>query len=155
MGGAEKSHSRSDYKRKSRFLLEFGGYVNPKLIHHKPGPSFVIQVEMAELEHGMRAFIMDAMKDTMKVKSLIIKFIRAQNELVYAGKINHHSIRLGLVPFKLALDLNDVPFSWRKLMRLLHTRNYPKYWGYWLARSFVILRPQRGMKRLLCYAHVR
>jgi hypothetical protein len=108
--------SRSDYKRRSRFLLEFGGYVNPKLIHHKPGPPFVIQAEMAELERDIRAFIMDVMNNHMKVKSLIIRFIHAQNELVDAGNNNHHSIRLRLVPFKLALDLNDAPPSWRKLM---------------------------------------
>ena len=102
--------SRSDYKRRSRFLLEFGGYVNPKLIHHEPCPPFVIQAEMPELERSIRAFIMDVMNNPMKVKSLIIWFIRAQNELVYAGKNNHLSIRLRLVTFKLTLDFNDAPF---------------------------------------------
>ncbi len=131
--------SRTDYKRRSRFLLEFGGYVNPKLIHHEPCPPFVIQAEMPELERSIRAFIMDVMNNPMKVKSLIIRFIRAQNELVDAGKNNHLSIRLRLVPFKLTLDLNDAPFSWRKLMRLIHTRNYTKDREYGLAEIGLML----------------
>ena len=43
--------SRTSYRRKSRWLFEYGGYVDSKLIHHRPGPGFAIKEENEEIEN--------------------------------------------------------------------------------------------------------
>ena len=41
-----------DYRRKSRYFLEFAGYVDPKLMHRKTGPGFAVERERAEIRTG-------------------------------------------------------------------------------------------------------
>jgi len=50
--------TRDEYRRKSRFFLEFGELVDPKLMHHSSGPNPLrVKLEREEIERGMRAFI--------------------------------------------------------------------------------------------------
>ncbi|MDG7047149.1 MAG: hypothetical protein JRN53_06160, partial [Nitrososphaerota archaeon] len=81
--------SRSNYRRKSRWVLEYGGYVDPRLIHHKPGPGFAIKEENEEIERGMRRFIDDARSEPEKVRTLVLGFITDMNRRIDAGEISH------------------------------------------------------------------
>jgi hypothetical protein len=46
--------TRDEYRRKSRFFLEFGGFVNPKLMHHRSGPnSLTVKLEREEIKRGI------------------------------------------------------------------------------------------------------
>ncbi|MDG7043451.1 MAG: hypothetical protein JRM98_04970, partial [Nitrososphaerota archaeon] len=118
--------SRSNYRRKSRWLLEYGGYVDPRLIHHKPGPGFAIREENEEIERGMRRFIDDARSEPEKVRTLVLGFITDMNTRIDAGEISHDSVKSMLKPFRLALDLNDIPFSWKNPLRLIHVHGTVK-----------------------------
>ncbi|MDG7041133.1 MAG: hypothetical protein JRN66_07760, partial [Nitrososphaerota archaeon] len=118
--------SRTSYRRKSRWLLEYGGYVNPHLIHHKPGPGFAIREENEEIERGMRRFIDDARSEPEKVRTLVLGFITDMNTRIDAGEISHDSVKSMLKPFRLALDLNDIPFSWKNPLRLIHVHGTVK-----------------------------
>ncbi|MDG7041582.1 MAG: hypothetical protein JRN22_00825, partial [Nitrososphaerota archaeon] len=118
--------SRTSYRRKSRWLLEYGGYVDSKLIHHKPGPGFAIKEENEEIERGMRRFIDDARRDPQGARSLILGFINEMNTRIDAGEISHDSVKSVLKPFRLALDLNDIPFSWKNPLRLIHVHGTVK-----------------------------
>ena len=118
--------SRSNYRRKSRWVLEYGGYVDSKLIHHRPGPGFAIKEENEEIERGMRRFIDDARSEPEKVRTLVLGFITDMNRRIDAGEISHDSVKSVLKPFRLALDLNDIPFSWKNPLRLIHVHGTVK-----------------------------
>lgn len=97
-----------DYKRKSRYFLEFAKYVDPKLMHHKTGPGFAVEKERAEIRKGMENFIRNAISDPRGAKAMVLKFISAERQRIDRKEIGPDHLVCSLKPIKLALDLNEV-----------------------------------------------
>ena len=115
--------TRGEYLRKSRFFLEFAGYVDPKLMHHMSGVNkMVIPRERAEIRRGMERFIDDSFKDPARTKNLVIRFVQKELGRVDRKELSPATLRMELKPIKLALDMNEVAIpegSWKKISRLI------------------------------------
>ena len=118
--------SRIVYRRASRHFLEFGGYVNPRYINHRRGLNPIADLETAELEKGIRELVQEARDHPEKVRETMVSFIKYCNQRIDRGEISHELVHNNLKPIRIAFDMNDIPFAWRKLMKLMHVRNYPK-----------------------------
>jgi hypothetical protein len=68
----------------------------------------------------MKQFINDARSEPENVRTLVLGFITDMNRRIDAGEISHGSVKSVLKPFRLALDPNDIPFSWKNPLRLIH-----------------------------------
>lgn len=112
--------TRDEYLRKSRYFLEFGGFVNPKLMHHAKGPNpLEVRLERGEIERGMKAFIQRSMSDPKFARALVVKFVEMERGRVDSKEIGANHLRNSLKPIRLALELNEVPVSWKNIMRLV------------------------------------
>ncbi len=118
--------SRVVYRRMCRHFLEFGGYVDPKLLNHVRGHNSKVEAETLELERGIRNLVEEARSDPEKTKDALMRYIRFSNERIDRGEIASDAVFAYLKPIKLALDMNDVPFIWSRLRRLVHIKTYPK-----------------------------
>ena len=109
-----------EYLRKSRYFLEFGGLVDPKLMCHRRGVNkMVVPRERLEIERGMRVFVEKSIADPSFALNLIIRFVEAEKKRIAEGLISPATVRNALKPIKLALELNDVSLPWKKVMRLI------------------------------------
>ena len=108
-----------DYLRKSRYFLEFAGYVDPKLMHHKTGPGFAVERERGEIRKGMEGFIRDASRNPKAAKATVLRFISSQKQRIDKKEIGPEHLKGCLKPVKLALDLNEVALPWKNMMRLV------------------------------------
>lgn len=111
--------TKEDYKRDARWFLEFGGFVDPKKIHHKPGPDFAAKQTSDEVEAGMRRMIEAFRRDPTLAKKMAISFIRKYNERIVAKEIGTTEVRHRLKPVVLACEMNEILVPWKKLMRLV------------------------------------
>ena len=111
--------TKEDYFRDSRWFLEFAGYADPKKIHHRAGPDHHAKQTREETVSGMYKMIKAAVKDPAKTKLEVLRFIRMLNERVVNKELGPSEVRKRVTPIKLALDLAEVPLSWKKIMRLL------------------------------------
>ena len=109
-----------EYLRKSRFFLEFGGFVDPRLMCHRRGVNkMVVPRERLEIERGMRVFVERSVAEPGFALSLVLRFVEAQKRRVAEGLVSPATVRNCLKPIKLALELNDVTLPWKKVMRLI------------------------------------
>jgi hypothetical protein len=117
--------TKDDYYRDSRWFLEFAGFVDPKRTHHKPGPQLAMKRQREAMEAGMVAFIQSSKDNPGQTKLQILRFIRAMNASVQKGETGATELRRRLTPIKLALEINEVPLAWKKIMRLLPPEEEP------------------------------
>ncbi|HEV2137469.1 MAG TPA: hypothetical protein VGR53_01360 [Nitrososphaerales archaeon] len=112
--------TRDEYRRKSRFFLEFGGFVNPKLMHHTKGPnSLAVKLEREEIERGMKVFIKRSQEDPKFARSVIVRFLERERGRIDRKEVTPNHLRNCFKPIRLALEMNDIPMSWKNIMRML------------------------------------
>ncbi len=104
--------------RKCRPFLVFGGYMDPKMYKRKPGPSHSVEAVRKETQRAMKSMIETAIADPKKLKSQIISYIASEKKRVDAGEIKPGQLKGTLKPIKLALDINEVPLTWKNIGRL-------------------------------------
>lgn len=112
--------TKEAYKRDIRWFLEFGGFVDPKAIHHKSGPLAVRALERQAVVKGTVDMIKALRADPVRAKTLAIQFIRKYNERIDAGEVADTELKSVLKPVKLALELNEILVPWKKYARLIH-----------------------------------
>ncbi len=90
------------YMRDVRWFLEFGGFVDPKIIHHKSGPLAIRAQDRQAVLKGTVDMIKSLRIDQQRAKTLAIQFIRKYNERIDAGGVADTELRSVLKPVKLA-----------------------------------------------------
>jgi hypothetical protein len=112
--------TQENYLRLSRWFLEFGGFVDPAVIRHRPGPWAAKALERQATKEGMVRMIRELRNDPQKARTLVVQFIRKINERIDAGEVADSWLESVLKPIRLALDLNEVLVPWKKYTRLIH-----------------------------------
>ncbi len=118
--------TKDAYKRDVRWFLEFGGFVDPKAIHHRSGPLAVRATEREAVVKGTVDMIRTLRTDPVRAKTLAIQFIRKYNERIDAGEVADTELRSVLKPVKLAFEMNEILVPWKKYTRLIHRRRTTK-----------------------------
>ena len=111
--------TKEDYKRDARWFLEHGGFVNPKRIHHRPGPDFAAEITSSEVEAGIRRMVEALRRDNAMARRLVLSFIRKQNERIEAGRVATSEVKNLLKPIRLAMEMNEILVPWKKYSRLV------------------------------------
>ncbi len=109
-----------EYKRKEKHVLLFAGLVDPKLMVHHPRPRpELLEKQDKRLESGMRLLIERSVANPVYTRGLVIRFTRDRSATVSRGEVTDHAVKNCIWPIKLALEMNDVPISSRKLLKLV------------------------------------
>jgi hypothetical protein len=122
----DSASTKEAYKRDIRWFLEFGGFVDPKAIHHRSGPLAVRAQERQAVVKGTVDMIKSLRTDPVRAKSLAIQFIRKYNERIDAAEVADTELRSVLKPVKLAFEMNEILVPWKKYTRLIHKRRTTK-----------------------------
>jgi hypothetical protein len=61
--------TRGTYLRDSKWFLEFGRFVDPKVFHHRPGPRLTTSLERQATADGMADMIKALRKDPQRAKA--------------------------------------------------------------------------------------
>jgi hypothetical protein len=110
--------TKRGYFQDSRWFLEHAGYLDPKQVHHRRG-AFLAETKplhQAAVDAAMTKAIQDARADPGAAKLKVLRFIRSQVERVAKGELSAGDVRTKITPIRKAFELNEVEFSWKKLM---------------------------------------
>jgi hypothetical protein len=110
--------TKKGYFQDSRWFLEHTGYLDPKQVHHRRG-AFLAETKPAHqavVDAAMTRAIQDARADPGAAKLKVLRFIRSQVERVERGELSAGDVRTKISPIRKAFELNEVEFSWKKLM---------------------------------------
>jgi hypothetical protein len=67
----------------------------------------------------MRLFIAKSAADPAYARGVVIRFIRDRIPRVTKGELTSHAVKNCIWPIKLALEMNDVPVAWKKVLRMI------------------------------------
>jgi len=112
--------TQENYLRLSRWFLEFGGFIDPTAIRHKPGPWAAKALERQATKEAMVHMIRELRNDPQRARTLVVQFIRKINERIDAGEVADSWLESVLKPVRLAFDLNEILVPWKKYTRLIH-----------------------------------
>jgi hypothetical protein len=112
--------TQENYLRLSRWFLEFGRFIDPAAVRHKPGPSAVKALERQATREGMVRMVRELRSDPQAARTLVVQFIRKVNERIDAGEVADSWLESILKPVRLAFELNEILIPWKKYARLIH-----------------------------------